>query len=117
MLARERNRLSNEFAPLNQQTVIRRLRLQNYRRNVGAVLLKDSAYGLFIVKGRDQGFRGHCGRNARARTGRFSGQPATRFYKQGIDMAVIATFEFENFLPPGRSPRHPQRAHHGFRAG
>ena len=43
--------------------------------------------------------------------------PGTRLDQQVIGVAVVAPFEFEDGVPFGEAPRHPDGAHHGFRAG
>ena len=40
-----------------------------------------------------------------------------RLHQQMIGVAVVAPFEFEDDLPVGKAPRHPDGTHHGFRAG
>ena len=92
-------------------------RLHNHGGDSGAMGAKGPFHGFRRVEGqRDGGVAEGLGDTLGIGDPK-GGEPGTGLHQQGIHVAVIAAFEFDDEVAAGEAARHPDGRHGGFGAG
>ena len=108
-----RQRVQPGFA-LRQQSVIRRQRFDDRRRDLAAVRLENAIELAIVVQRRHQCLCRHRLGDALARGHGLAGEAAPGADQHRIGVAVIAAVEFQHARAAGGGARHAQRRHHRF---
>ena len=107
----------DEFGAGTHQVHIARDGFQNHAGNLAGEFVKGLFQCVNVVIRQDDGVLRQIGGNA-CGTGIAEGEQArTSFDQQAIGVAVIAAFEFDDFVAPRVAARQTDGGHSGFRAG
>ena len=111
VLARELAQAGEEFAPLRQQAVIGRQRLDDEGRDARALALKQLLQRRLVIERQHARAGRERFRHARGGWAAEGGESRARRDQQVIRMTVVAAGEFDDEVPAGESARHADGAH------
>ena len=109
--------LPQEIGILDEEAIVGGDGFDGDNRDLVFVLGDARLERLEVVQREDQGFAGVGFGHARGRGRAEGGQATARLHEQGIDVAVVAPVELDDFVPARDAACQANGGHGGFRAG